>query len=133
MTYELQENDKAILKELENGTPEGIRDAAQQMSTMQNNDEWKAIQSQFQQDRQANGSLPDIQFGPDGSMVVNGAKGLPQGERFDGPMTKAQNNGNPVAGIEHEPAAPAAKPPAEGPAIAPDVIQKPAAAAAPHR
>jgi hypothetical protein len=107
MTYELNDYDRGVVRELEGGTPEGIRDAAQQMNRMQNNDEWKAIQSQFQQDRKANGALPDIQFGPDGSMVVYGAKGLPQGERFDGPLTATQNTSNSNKdGIEHAPAKP---------------------------
>ncbi len=125
MTYELNENDRNILGALERGTPDGIRDAAQQMSRMQNNDEWQAIQSQFQQDRKTNGALPDIQFGPDGSMVINGAKGLPQGERFDGALTKVQNGNN--EGIEHAPAKPPTEGAPSGPAIPVGELQKPAA------
>ncbi len=102
MTDKLNPQDQKVLTALESGTPEGIRDAAQQMSRMQNNDEWGAIQAQFKTDKKDNAQLPNIDFGPDGSMVIHGVKGLPEGDRFDGPRTAVSEGRDP--GIEHKPA-----------------------------
>lgn len=89
MAYEWTQYDHDVLNELESGDKAQIIKAGLQLSQMQNNDEWRAIEDQYKSD-QASKHLTNMNFGPDGSIEIPAMQ-----LHLDGPLTAVSNGAKP--------------------------------------